>query len=197
MSRTLLQQALDALKPMKDSRDDTAIQRAITALEAELAKPEQQSISTNNLGGQAVIYPVSNLQQKIIGWINGEPQYGKSEQAPSNRVWMTKDELAKMYGEQEQEQEPLAWCSLNGRGEIGYFDGKPMIMVGKVGNDCHETPLYTAPPRKPWQGLTDEEMPTLTTGTGPITMLPFRETKTFIRAIEAKLKEKNTADSSP
>ncbi len=40
------------------------------------------------------------------------------------------------------EQEPVAWCSLNGCGEIGYFDGKPMIMVGKVGNDCHTTPLY-------------------------------------------------------
>jgi hypothetical protein len=42
----------------------------------------------------------------------------------------------------QPEQEPVAWCSLNGRGEIGYFDGKPMIMVGKVGNDCHTTPLY-------------------------------------------------------
>jgi hypothetical protein len=26
---------------------------------------------------------------------------------------------------------------------MGYFDGKPMIMVGKVGNDCHTTPLYS------------------------------------------------------
>jgi hypothetical protein len=44
-------------------------------------QPEQQSTSTNNLGGQAVIYPVSNLEQKLIGWINGEPQYAKPEQA--------------------------------------------------------------------------------------------------------------------
>jgi hypothetical protein len=57
----------------------------------------------------------------------------------------------------QPEQEPVAWCSLNGRGEIGYFDGKPMIMVGKVGNDCHETPLYTAPPRKEWVGLSVNE----------------------------------------
>ena len=56
---------------------------------------------------------------------------------------------------------------------------------GKQGN--------LAPPRKEWVGLTDEEMPTLTTGTGPITMLPWHETKAFIRAIEAKLKEKNGA----
>jgi hypothetical protein len=37
---------------------------------------------------------------------------------------------------------PKAFCALTPNGMIGYFDGKPMIMVGKVGNDCHTTPLY-------------------------------------------------------
>ena len=37
---------------------------------------------------------------------------------------------------------PVAFCSLTPNGMIGYFDGKPKIMVGKVGNDCHTTPLY-------------------------------------------------------
>jgi hypothetical protein len=46
--------------------------------------------------------------------------------------------------------------------------------------------------QRTWVGLTDEEMPTLTSGLGPITLMPFRETKAFIRAIEAKLKKKNT-----
>ena len=41
--------------------------------------------------------------------------------------------------------EAVAWCCLNQSGKISYFDGKPMIMVGKVGNQLHETPLYTAP----------------------------------------------------
>ena len=43
--------------------------------------------------------------------------------------------------------EPLAWCQLSiGGKSIAYFDGKPIIMTGKVGNDCHQTPLYTHPP---------------------------------------------------
>lgn len=42
-----------------------------------------------------------------------------------------------------QHGEPVAWCelSLDGR-HIAFFDGKPIIMVGPVGNDCHKTPLY-------------------------------------------------------
>jgi hypothetical protein len=83
------------------------------------------------------------------------------------------------------EQEPVAWCSLNGCGEIGFFDGKPMIMVGKVGNDCHETPLYTSPPRKEWVGLTEDEV-------NLIYAEPQTHVGQYAKAIEAKLKEKNT-----
>lgn len=43
--------------------------------------------------------------------------------------------------------EPVAWCALSIGGKtIAYFDGKPIIMVGEVGNDCHPHPLYTSPP---------------------------------------------------
>jgi len=82
------------------------------------------------------------------------------------------------------EQEPVAW--LHPDKKVDVVVPTSLTWFDKL------LPLYTAPPRKPWVSLTDEEMPTLTTGTGPITMLPFRETKAFIRAIEAKLKEKNT-----
>lgn len=38
--------------------------------------------------------------------------------------------------------EPVAWCELAiGGKSIAYFDGKPMVMVGPVGNDCHPVPL--------------------------------------------------------
>ena len=42
-----------------------------------------------------------------------------------------------------RELKPVAFCALTPNGMMGYFDGKPMIMVGKVGNDCHTTPLYS------------------------------------------------------
>jgi len=38
--------------------------------------------------------------------------------------------------------DPVAWCSISSDGHVQYFDGKPMIMVGKIGNDCHTTALY-------------------------------------------------------
>lgn len=46
-------------------------------------------------------------------------------------------------------QKPMAWCQLGLDGKsIAYFDGKPMIMTGHVGNQHHPTPLFTAQPRK-------------------------------------------------
>lgn len=40
---------------------------------------------------------------------------------------------------------PVVWCSMSSVADIQYihyFDGKPMIMVGGVGNEHHKTPLY-------------------------------------------------------
>lgn len=36
---------------------------------------------------------------------------------------------------------PVAWCALTAAGQIAYFDGKPMVMPGPAGNDCHPVPL--------------------------------------------------------
>ena len=45
-------------------------------------------------------------------------------------------------------------------------------------------PLYTAPPQRTWVGLIDEDISEIVRGT--------HNTGSFVRAIEAKLKEKNT-----
>ena len=45
-------------------------------------------------------------------------------------------------------------------------------------------PLYSGLPQREWQGLTDEEISELIRNT--------HNTGSFVRAIEAKLKEKNT-----
>jgi hypothetical protein len=49
----------------------------------------------------------------------------------------------------------------------------------------------TTPPaaQRQWVGLTDGEMPTLVVRSGVLVSFP--ETKAFVKAIEAKLKEKN------
>lgn len=60
-----------------------------------------------------------------------------------------------------------------------------------IKNVEHGIPLYTAPPaaQRQWVGLTDDEMPTLVVRSGVLVSFP--ETKAFVKAIEAKLKEKN------
>ena len=50
-------------------------------------------------------------------------------------------------------------------------------------------PLYTTPPQRPWQGLTGEEINTIAATPAAI---PGSYVHSFARAIEAKLKEKNT-----
>jgi len=66
----------------------------------------------------------------------------------------------------QPEQEPVAW----------------MMLENKL------VPIHTAPPQREWQGLTDEEIMSLLPGA---VRLPPGWSET-VRAIEAKLKEKNT-----
>ena len=55
--------------------------------------------------------------------------------------------------------------------------------LAKSGLDPN-TPLYTTPPQRTWVGLTDEDISEIVRGT--------HNTGSFVRAIEAKLKELNT-----
>jgi hypothetical protein len=81
----------------------------------------------------------------------------------------------------KQEHEPVAWANS--------FDLKNFDMKVRTCPDLHHTvPLYTAPPKREWVGLTDEEIAKVISG-------QFAEQNYWVkitRAIEAKLKEKNT-----
>lgn len=63
------------------------------------------------------------------------------------------DLVAELLAERDQkqgDQEPVAWCALNAdRSGIAYFDGKPIIMTGPIGNEHHPDPLYTKPQPNP------------------------------------------------
>ena len=77
------------------------------------------------------------------------------------------------------QQEPVAWMYVNEDGEC------EQIEYGPVLDDPEVTPLYTAPPKKQWVGLTDEEKEKLVEA--------FYGTDIQrLEAVEAKLKEKNT-----
>jgi hypothetical protein len=97
----------------------------------------------------------------------------------------------------QPEPEPVAWMHImdntegiedNGTGIVSITQkrkhpfGKPGIDFSKS-YPVTSTPLYTAPPQREWQWLTDEEISELIRNT--------HNTGSFVRAIEAKLKEKN------
>jgi hypothetical protein len=81
----------------------------------------------------------------------------------------------------ETEQEPVAWANS--------FDLQNFDMKVRTGPDLHHTaPLYTAPPKREWVGLTDEEINSVCYKRD--WTAPWTDT-TFARAIEQALKEKN------
>ena len=91
------------------------------------------------------------------------------------------------------EQEPVAWMTINECGEeddIHYENPEGHLLEGWT-----YKPLYTHPPtaQRPWQGLTDEEIfhagPRI--GTSDSNVNPY-QILINARAIEAKLKERNT-----
>ena len=74
---------------------------------------------------------------------------------------------------QEIEQEPVAWWN----------DTGTHIDLNVSGRGA---PLYTTPPQRTWVGLTDEEIYM----NCPNWLLSHEQCKTWVRQIEAKLKEK-------
>ena len=74
----------------------------------------------------------------------------------------------------QPEQEPVAWVY---NGILHEFDPSEFAT-------SEVKPLYTAPPKREWVGLTDDEIDTWN-------IVGHESLREFVRAIEAKLKEKN------
>jgi hypothetical protein len=111
------------------------------------------------------------------------------EQEHSEQWW--KHEVSNAYANgyekgrasvKQPEQEPVAWADKYDIERDGHDFWVSRQQPAKNG-----VPLYTAPPQREWQGLTDEEMFSLWVRCPAETEDRFA----FARAIEAKLKEKN------
>jgi hypothetical protein len=87
----------------------------------------------------------------------------------------------------EPKQEPVAWMFVNEDGEC------EQIEYGPVFDDPGVTPLYAAPPKREWIGLTDEEIQDLgyLSEKFDASNSEWFDRWGFAQAIEAKLKEKN------
>jgi hypothetical protein len=84
----------------------------------------------------------------------------------------------------KREQEPVAWITDGGKGELWWYQSSKFDEEGNlIGPNPDDIPLYTAPPKREWVGLTDEDMGALFLNEDGVR---------FARYIEGKLKEKNT-----
>ena len=90
------------------------------------------------------------------------------------------DEATKQRRAEQTEQEPVAWHEPNAYGNVTVYE--------KWAKENGWQPLYTAPPKREWVDLTDDEVWKIYGITGLGNGMALR----FARAIEAKLKEKNT-----
>lgn len=86
----------------------------------------------------------------------------------------------------QPEQEPVAWMHTTATGDI-YFRKKPHDKV------FSPQPVYTAPPQREWQSLTDEEIMKITGVTSADSDWNVLIVHKWVRAIEERLKEKNHA----
>jgi hypothetical protein len=112
---------------------------------------------------------------KQIEHLVAEARLAKPEQEP----WQGNGGAGYNVGSGAQpEQEPVAWME----------DSIEFYAKDHPTNSC-TIPLYTAPPRKPWIGLTDGDMKNVWDEMKDAVCL---DHKTFAHAISELLKEKNT-----
>ena len=102
-----------------------------------------------------------------------ERPYGERGQAVEDAIEALRQALA------QPEQEPVAWMHNFIEGNV--ITHKP-VDIGR--NPERWTPLYTAPPKREWVGLTKKEFEQAVDG--------LEDLEDCWTQIEAKLKEKNT-----
>jgi hypothetical protein len=163
------------------SPKDAALRLALEALsEAHYVVEHRQDVKKRE---QAITAIKEALAQPEQDWIERERAVGYREGHQNALKQMA-----------QPEQEPLEyWNAVEGWVKIEevreHFDSVGCGTIYKTAGE-DRTPLYTTPPQRTWVGLTDEEIKRL--GDLDLDSNYFGLWYDFARAIEAKLKEKNT-----
>ena len=164
MSKEAMKLALEALKNFEKAGLATLKTiDAITALKQALSQPEPEPVECHTCKGLGRIY------MGCGSWIHCDTcnTTGKATTQPKR----------------EPEPEPVAVVS-------GYYGGKCVVLPTDPARIFNSgTAFYTHPPKREWQGLTDDEIKQIeetTTCEGNESWL-----RNLTRNIEAKLKEKN------
>ena len=89
---------------------------------------------------------------------------------------------------QSDSQEPVAWVD---KVWVERLDIAKQLRIELLFSRCqlshNQIPFYTAPPRKPWVGLTEDEQYQIVTQCGAMSA----DWQDFVIAVEQKLKDKN------
>jgi hypothetical protein len=102
--------------------------------------------------------------------------WGRVAARQSDKIKQLETALAAL---KQPEQEPVAWQGVYDKTDL-FYRKPPQADV---------RPLYTHPPRREWQGLTDEEREKAIRWAIDLESTSY--SRTLARAIEAKLKERN------
>ena len=161
--RKLLEQALKALEVLTDTYDDNAVGIEIDAIVALRKRLAQPE--------QEIEPDRPHVED------DGCP----TEKAVLQRFWREHHAQPK--------REPVAWMYSEGLAALKA--GKCWTAYGTKQDKDNNIPLYTAPQKREWQGLTNEEVGALTVFDG-LHHVEIPILANFVWAVEAKLKEKNT-----
>jgi hypothetical protein len=183
--RQAAEMALECLEyhwdnPDSDLEDTPYVLEAKQALRQALAQPvDNVDMSEERVHKteESINEPVCFLREtswsyEIAPWDdpNGIPVYTAPPISDYHEGWEEGFKAA------TREHEPVAWM-------------KPSGLVSPYKHGSYQIPLYTAPPKKEWVGLTDQEKYDVLEGaTGDGGRVYY---DTLFRCYEAKLKEKN------
>ena len=160
----------------------------------ELASPEEFERwvkSRANHSAEALRQALEQGEQEAVAWLDSDGFPWSKEGIECRTV---KDTYTPLYAGKSPvvEQEPVAWRYKICREYWTYSEKYPdKEFAGDAWERWQVTPLYTAPPSKPWVSLSDED---ITRATGEVYGNIFKapqKTLSFAKAIEAALKEKN------
>lgn len=172
--RKAAEMALEVLERASDAGYSIECEEAITALRQALAPPEHPlDKKADNARELGLDYePDMSTKQQNVN--TSEERVHKSDKSIH--------EMQRLG--QELGQEPVAWMHVQ-----GYYEEPNLndLSEDAIARGWEQYPLYTAPPKHEWVGLTDEEIT-------EIRLSQERDdirTSEMLRKVEAKLREKN------
>ena len=110
---------------------------------------------------------------------------------------VNQDLLKALHEALETEQEPVAWITNGGKGELWWYRSSKFDEEGNViGPNPDDIPLYTSPPKREWVGLTADEIWKCNQAKSGSSVefhicYEHQNLLDFAESIEAKLKERN------